>query len=227
MKKIISICLITYLLLLSCDYSSNLNQFEDYKKSTESFNIKQKKEDALKEFAKKHISISKEIISILKKSEKSITFDDNSYFQIYQLKTEREVLIFFKNKGINDPNFLITNLKKLEANYNLLMSSCSEFAKLSNNQKTSEIEKYLDEEINNDNFFYDLNSQNSRISCQGQYKLDIERCKRNQAIGLGFSFVTGLLTGSVGGWLGAAASTTAYHYCVQDAIQDLNNCRDN
>ena len=65
---------------------------------------------------------------------------------------------------------------------------------------------------------------NARISCSEQAAIDRARCNRNQAIGLGFSFVGGLLTGGVGGWLGAAASTTAFHFCIKDLQQDFYNC---
>lgn len=226
MKNLLLNCFMICL-LFSCDNSSNFNSIEEFKKDYENSSLNRTKESVLKDFAKKHIQISKEIIVLLKDSQENISFDDNSYFEIYNLKTEQEIFQYFTNKGIKNPLSLIQNLKELEKNYDLLIKECPEYANLSSDQKHIEIEKYLSEEISEDSFFFVQNGQTNKISCQDQYKIDINRCYRNQAIGLGFSFVTGVITGGIGGWLGAAASTTAYHYCVQDAIQDLNNCRNN
>jgi hypothetical protein len=220
MKKVIFGLVVTALLAYSCsnDESQEINNQVQNIASTARLG----ENKTLDNFAYAHVAISKEIINLLKSNETSLNFNDNAYQEIYKLKSEVEIKKYFEESGIKNANDLIILLKKLEKNYSLMTNQLSGYNDLSVEQKKQIIENSINNVLNKETL--SVNSTSARIDCRGQWRIDIARCERNQVIGLGFSWLGGVLTGGVGGLIGAAASTTAYHYCVQDANQDLRNC---
>ncbi len=216
MKKVI-FGFVATLLFISCENETTNNE-SNYSKSNTL-------EQNLNEFAKIHTSKSKEFVLLLKNESSSVSFDDNSYNEIMALQNEKDVEKYFNEKGFLETKKVINIIKELESNYRLFIQNTASFNSLDNNSKYEIIEKALNFEMDKDIFWGNFDSLYlSRISCSEQAAIDTQRCYRNQAIGLGFSFVGGLLTGGVGGWLGAAASTTAYHFCIKDMQQDFYNC---
>lgn len=230
MKKILLGLLVISLVTISCtkEDESNLSYEESSinNENTSFLRTDNNNNKLLEEFAKNHIAISKQIIEILGKNESTLKFDRYSHAEILNLTNENQIKEYYHSKGVSNPEILINNLKFLNENYKNFINKMPSFINIPNDEKYLILEKAFNDEMDLD-VFWGNNNDNlmNRVTCQGQYQIDINRCNRNQAIGLGFSFVGGLLTGGVGGWLGAAASTTAFHFCVEDAIQDLNNCR--
>ena len=223
MKKILITLFVVSLSLLSCENDINSDD-----KSIDNRHLTNRSiDDDLRIFAKEHVSISEEILILLKNSESNLSFDNNSYIECLNLTTEENVIEYFQHKGVQEPKLLVEKVKQLKSNYELLLINSSIFKDLSNDDKKIKIEESLIKAMDLSPYFSIDSNVNLKTdaNCTEQYNTDIKRCNRNQAIGLGFSFVGGVLTGGVGGWLGAAASTTAYHFCVEDAIEDFNNCR--
>ena len=216
MKKVI-FGLIATLLFVSCE-NETTNSESNYSKSNTL-------EQNLNEFSKNHIARAKDLVSLIRPEITNLLFDENSFNEIMELETENDVEIYFKSKGLSDTKKFISILKELETNYKSFIENTPSFNSLNNEEKFNLIENSLNIEMDKDAFWSVQNvNLNARISCSEQAAIDRARCNRNQAIGLGFSFVGGLLTGGVGGWLGAAASTTAFHFCIKDLQQDFYNC---
>ena len=211
MKKLFLSVLTMLILSTSCSKDETNEQTFNSSQQTQN-----KIEDlTIKNFATKHVSISKEILSLLNQSEANLKFTQNSYEEVLNLKSENELKEYFNMKGLSDSSKFISLLKDLKANYFLIND---EIKDLSIEDQKSIISIAIIEEMNNDSTLA------GRVDCREQWQIDISRCERNQVIGLGFSWLGGVLTGGVGGLLGAAASSTAYHFCVEDANDDYRRC---
>lgn len=211
MKKLFLSVLTLLILTASC------SKDDTNEKSISTSQQTQKRVDnsTIKNFAVQHVSISKEILNLLKESEATLSFTENSYDEVLDLKTENELREYFNEKGLNNPDKFILLLKDLQANYFLIND---EIKSLSIDEQKNIISEAIILEMDNDPTLA------SKPSCREQWQTDISRCERNQVIGLGFSWLGGVLTGGVGGLLGAAASSTAYHFCVEDANADYRAC---
>lgn len=208
-----SLAFITFLYSCSEPEENNLSIALQQKVLTE--------EIFLKEFARKHIFISKEISELLFREE-NISFDENSRYEILQLRSESDLIEYFSSKGIITSELIVDKLKNLKLNYAELIENLPFIAELEINEQERIIEAVINEEYDN------LHSYpTSGRTCKEQHDIDIGRCERNHMIGLGFSYAAGWLTGGLGGLLGAATSITVYHFCVEDANEDWRACSGN
>lgn len=214
MKKLFLSLLTMSILTTSCSQ----DETSDKKLNTTQQSQKIVDESAIKNFAIKHVSISREILNLFKESEPNLKFTEKSYEEVLNLKTEDDLKNYFNEKGLGDSSKFIYLLKNLQTNYFLINDKIKN---LTLDEQKSIISNAIDKEMN-----IDLTVA-SKPNCASQYQTDISRCERNQVIGLGFSWLGGVLTGGVGGLLGAAASSTAYHFCVEDAISDYTSCTRN
>jgi hypothetical protein len=215
MKKIVLSVFAILTLLASCSKDESMEASQEVFDDTPQAMYERVNNTIIKEFAIKHIDLSLQILTLLDESESNLSFTDNSYSEILRLQSENEVRNYFAQKGLNNSEEFINLLKSLQENF---LSVSNELKNLTIAEQEQIIGDAINEELDN------TMAIESGRDCRSQWRIDIQRCARNQVIGLAFSFVGGVLTGGVGGWLGAAASTTAYHFCMEDAGADWRAC---
>ena len=215
MKKIVLSVFAILTLLASCSKDESMEASQEVFDETPQAMYERVNNTVIKEFAVKHIELSNQILTILDRSESSLTLTDNSYAEILRLQSEIELKNYFIQNGLSNSDEFITLLKELQENY-LLVNS--ELRGLTIAEQHEIIENAFNEELDNNLMI------EGGTDCERNRRIGRQRCARNQVIGLAFSFVGGVLTGGVGGVLGAAASTTAYHFCIPDVGEDWRHC---
>lgn len=212
-KITLLICLI--IISISCQNNDNL--------------LEESNEISLEEFSKKHVDLSMKIIAFYKKEKNKIILNKITHNEILSKKNSKELHKLYLDNGLSDTHEYLNLLQKLEANYSNFKNHNEEFKKLTFEQQRVLINNSLNEEMDKTKLIRGKNIDSNlalkaNLSCSEQADIDMARCDRNQVIGLAFSWLGGVLTGGVGGVIGAAASSTAYYYCQEDAREDFANC---
>lgn len=204
MKKITCFLLASIIVAISsCSPEDSINRSED--------------QYSLEEFTSKHISISKDLFTLLANENPSNVHVLARNF--YSVTSETELTMAIKSANILHQQKLLELYNELKSNNDHFISSNSSFYNLSEEDRRKQISAEIDK-----NIIKNGNDSQARLSCAGTRGIAENRCLRNYAIANASAAIGGVFSGGIGLVVGWAIASAVFINCLEEATSDYNTC---
>lgn len=228
-KPFVALCFATLTLFASCSQYDN----EIEQTVIETSNVVKSMKESIKsnafslwDFADKHIEISKEIATILKK-DKNLNLEVlDEAINTSKVESYEEFDTVLKLNNIKESSTIIRLMKEMEANNDKFLKSNPDIVRLNQNE--------LGELIGNEIYSkVDGSSQNNPNGgstlgpCEDEYDSDMNSCHFNLALSAGASVALAIISGGIGGVYSGTMAMVIWTGCIGEAWDDMENCLGN